>query len=55
MGSYKSKERAERIVNEVRMGIMAPFMIEEIVKMDTSVPEFAREEVIRLANEMLVK
>ncbi len=55
MGSYNSKKRAERIVNEVRMGIMAPFMIREIINMDTSVPEFAREEVIRLANKMLKK
>ncbi len=53
MGSYDCEERAKRIVEKVRMGIMASFMIEEAINMDASVPEYAREKVIKLTKEML--
>ena len=53
IGSYDCKKRAKRIVDEVKMGVIPPFMIEEVVNMDTSIPEFAREQVIEEAQKML--
>lgn len=51
MLSYDAEERAKRIREKVEAGIIPKFMIEEIVSLDSSIPEFAREEVIRLAKE----
>ena len=51
MITYDAEARAKRIKEEVKAGIIPKFMIEEIVALDSSIPEFAREEVIRLAKE----
>lgn len=49
MAEYNCKKRAERIKHEIEMGIISPFMIEEIVRLDSSIPEFAKDRVIKLA------
>lgn len=48
---YDARKRAERLKREVEIGIIPEFMIPEIVNLDSSIPQFAREEVKRLAME----
>ena len=49
MGEYDAKKRAERLKQEVKIGVIPEFMIREIIELDSSIPVFAKEEVIRLA------
>lgn len=47
--TYNAEERANRLKEEVQMGIIPKYMISEIVELDSSIPQYAREEVKRLA------
>ncbi|MCI8760589.1 MAG: hypothetical protein HFJ34_05690 [Clostridia bacterium] len=55
MESYNYENATKRIVAKVEMGIIPRFMIKEVIYMDSSIPDFAKERVTKEALEVLQK
>ena len=55
MKEYDTKKKAEKLAYQVDLGVIAEFMLGELIRLDISIPEFAREEVLKTTREILRK
>ena len=53
MREYDAKKKAEKLAYRVKLGVITEFMLIEMIRLDISIPEFAREEVLKTTREIL--